>query len=86
MYLSSAKQRALGYLERNLPELTDGYEIAITAYALALAKSSEADLAYGKLLAAARETDGLVYWGRSTITTNRCVLTGSVCLKDQKHV
>ena len=29
MYLSSAKQRALGYLERNLPELTDGYEVTI---------------------------------------------------------
>jgi len=53
------------------PELTDGYEIAITAYALALAKSSEADLAYGKLLAAAKETDGLVYWSRSIIVTNR---------------
>jgi len=44
MFLSSAKQRALGYLERNLPEIKDGYELAITAYALALAKSSEADL------------------------------------------
>lgn len=29
MYLSSAKQRALGYLERNLPELSDGYEVLI---------------------------------------------------------
>jgi hypothetical protein len=29
MYLSSGKQRALGYLERNLPELTDGYEVSI---------------------------------------------------------
>jgi len=71
MFLSTAKQRALGYLERNLPEITDGYELAITTYALALAKSSEADLAYGRLLGSARENDGLVYWGRSIIDTNR---------------
>jgi hypothetical protein len=32
---------------------------------------AEADLAYGKLLASARETDGLVYWSRSAIVTNR---------------
>ena len=30
-----------------------------------------ADLAYGHLMSAAREEGGMVYWGRSDITTNR---------------
>ena len=32
-----------------------------------------ADLAFGHLMSAAREEGGMVYWGRSDITTNRSV-------------
>ncbi len=61
----------IAFWNSHLYKMVNCAQIAITAYALALAKSSEADLAYGKLLASAKETDGLVYWGRSIIRTNR---------------
>lgn len=70
-FSAAARQRAVNYLERNLPKIKDSYELAITAYALALAGSAEADLAYGELLAARKEEGGMVYWGRSPIKTNR---------------
>ena len=35
-----------------------------------------ADLAYGHLMSAAREEGGMVYWGRSDITTNRSIYIG----------
>ena len=57
-FSASSRQRAVRYLERNLPKITDHYELAITAYALALAGSSESDLAYGQLRAIAREEGG----------------------------
>ena len=34
-------------------------------------KSSMADLAFGNLMLAAKEEGGMVYWGRSDISTNR---------------
>jgi len=57
-FSAAARQRAVRYLERNLPKITDHYELAITAYALALAGSAESDLAYGQLRAIAREEGG----------------------------
>ena len=45
--------------------------MAIIAYALALAKSQDADLAYGKLLSMRRQEDGMIYWGKNEIKTNR---------------
>lgn len=71
-FASSGKARAMLYLERNLPSVTDAYELAITTYALALAKSSLADIAYGKMKAAASVSGGgMNYWGRTEIKTNR---------------
>ena len=58
-FSASARQRAVRYLERNLPKITDHYELAITAYALATSGSAESDLAYGQLRAIAREEGGM---------------------------
>ena len=59
------------YLERYVPKLTDPYDLAITAYALALAKSSESDAAYGKLLKNMRSKGGKAYWARADIEVNK---------------
>ena len=69
-YSATSRQRAVKYLERNLPKITDPYDMAITAYALALSRSAEADAAYGKLLQMKREEGGMVYWSPSRIVTN----------------
>ena len=69
-FSASARQRAIKYLERNLPKIKDPYELAITTYALAVTGSAEADLAYGHLKALQKEVGGMVYWGRSDIKTN----------------
>ena len=69
-YSSSARQRARRFLERNLPKITDPYELAIVSYALVLARSPEADAAYGRLLQMKREESGMVYWSPTTINTN----------------
>ena len=58
---------------------SNGYDVAITAYALARANSQDADIAYGKLLSIKREVDGMVYWGKSTITTNRSNILQNTC-------
>jgi CD109 antigen len=69
-FSAAARQRAVRYLERMLAKIEDSYELAITAYALAIAGSSVSDLAYGKLTEKQREEGGMVYWGRSPIETN----------------
>ena len=70
-FSATARQRAMKYLERNLPKITDPYDLAITAYALVLSRSAEADAAYGKLLQMKREEGGMVYWSPTRIVTNR---------------
>ena len=70
-FSAAARQRAVKYLERNLRKIRDSYELAITAYALAVSGSAEADLAYGALMAEKKEEGGMVYWSRSPIQTNR---------------
>ena len=69
-FSASARQRAIKYLERNLPKIKDPYELAITTYALAVTGSAEADFAYSLLKAIQKEEGGMVYWGRSDIKTN----------------
>ena len=72
--MAIGRHRAQTFLQRSLSSYnntTDGYEVAIIAYALALAKSQDADLAYGKLLSMRREEDGMIYWGKNEIKTNR---------------
>ncbi len=69
-YSARARQRATTYLERNLAWITDPYDMALTAYALALSKSSESDAAYGKLLKMKREEAGMAYWSPTKIVHN----------------
>ena len=66
-FSSTGRQRAIKYLERYLNKLTDPYDLAITAYALALAKSSESDAAYGMLLKSMRSKGGRAYWAKTPI-------------------
>jgi CD109 antigen len=70
-FSAAARQRAIRYLERNLPKINDEYEIAVVAYALAVTGSAKSDLAYRKLKGATREEGGMIYWSRSPIKTNR---------------
>jgi CD109 antigen len=58
-----AFQKAVAYLEGALDRTEDAYGVALTAYALELAKSPRAGDAHGKLMALARESDGGIQWG-----------------------
>ena len=58
-------------LERMLPHIKDVYQLCIVSYTLALMKSSEADLAYSKLMNSFSESDGKIYWSPTPITVNR---------------
>ena len=69
-YSSTSRQRAIKYLERNLPRITDPYEMAITSYALALSESPEAGTAYLALKNMKREEGGMVYWSPTKIKPN----------------
>ena len=55
--------RAVAYLEQALPKADDAYTLALGTYALELAKSPKAAEAYGRLMKAAHEADGGLYWG-----------------------
>lgn len=70
-YGSQARHKAIKYLEKQLVSVRDPYEIALVAYALSLARSSEADTAHGMLLSMKREDNGMVYWSRTKIINNR---------------
>ena len=69
-YSAEARQRAVAYLEKSLSKISDPYDLAITTYALALSRSSEADLAFGKLLLMKREESGMAYWSPTKIYYN----------------
>lgn len=71
LYVASAKQRGLAFLERMLAQIDDAYQLCIVTYALALLKSPETDIAYGRLLAASLTDDGKVYWSPTPIKANR---------------
>ena len=58
-----AAGRAVAYLEGRLDTLSDPYALALTAYALELAKSARAGAAYDKLLAAGVEDEEGLHWG-----------------------
>jgi len=70
-YCSTARHRATRYLEKNVANIRSVYDLAITAYALALTKSAEANHAYGRLLKSKISEGGMVYWSPSKINTNR---------------
>ena len=58
-----AAGRAVTYLEGRLDTLSDPYALALTAYALELAKSARAGAAHDKLLAAGVEGEEGLHWG-----------------------
>ena len=71
IHVSTAKQKGLSFLERMLPHIKDVYQLCIVSYTLALMKSSEADLAFSKLMNSFSESGGKIYWSPSPITVNR---------------
>ncbi|KAG7167134.1 CD109 antigen-like 1 [Homarus americanus] len=66
----NARQRATQFLERELDQLWDPYDLAITTYALTLVGSPEREVALKMLEAYARNQDGRMYWSRAPIVTN----------------
>ena len=62
---TAAANKALGWLEGQLAATTDPYALALTAYALDLAKSARAAAARARLLAIATESDEGLSWGDS---------------------
>lgn len=59
--------KAVAYLEKQLGGMTDPYTVAITTYALELAKSPKAADAYNKLMSLAKEDENGMYWGSDII-------------------
>ena len=76
-YASTGRHRAMRYLERALARISNPYDLAITAYALALSRSSEADTAYGRLLTIRRSESGLVYWSPTPTLTTGCAISST---------
>ena len=70
-YINTNKKKMIGSLERMLPHIKDVYQLCIVSYTLALMKSSEADLAFSKLMNSFSESDGKIYWSPTPITVNR---------------
>ena len=75
IFVSTAKQRGMTFLEKCLHEIKDDYALSLVTYSLALLKSPQADIAFGLLLSASREDDGKVYWAPSNISANRYLFT-----------
>ncbi len=62
---TAAAAKATAWLEGQLASITDPYALALTTYALGLAKSSRAAATRNSLLAIARESDEGLSWGDS---------------------
>jgi hypothetical protein len=48
--IATARDKAVAYLKQQLPQITDDYILAMTAYALTLARDSDGDTAFTRLL------------------------------------
>ncbi|KAK7085756.1 hypothetical protein SK128_008452, partial [Halocaridina rubra] len=70
---NTARSRSVRYLEKELKHLRDPYEVAIVSYALSEADSSEKEAAFNTLDRIKREENGLVYWSRESVETNKRV-------------
>ncbi len=60
---TAGSRRAVAYLEGKLGGMTDPYAVAITTYALEMAKSPKAGDAYKQLMALAKEDENGLHWG-----------------------
>ena len=59
--------KAIGYLEKAIDKTDDAYGVALTTYALELAKSPRAEAAHEKLMGMAKETGEGIYWGDQVV-------------------
>jgi CD109 antigen len=59
--------KAVKYLEGKLPQMANAYGVAITAYALELAKSPQANAAHDKLMSMAQEDENGLHWGNPEV-------------------
>jgi CD109 antigen len=64
---NESSNRAITYLEGKLDSMSDPYTVALTAYALELAKSPKAANACEKLISLAREDENGMYWGSEIV-------------------
>jgi CD109 antigen len=55
--------KAIAYLEKNLDGMSDPYTLALTSYALELAKSGQAGKASDMLVKLAKQDENGLYWG-----------------------
>ncbi|KAF8776800.1 CD109 antigen like protein [Argiope bruennichi] len=67
--ISNAKNLAVKYLERRLPQLQDPYQVALVTYALLEAGSVDAEVGFNKLDVMKREKEGMVYWSPEPISS-----------------
>ena len=67
---ASTITNALNYIVSNIDKLDDTYAIAIVAYALQLAKHSQASSVLDKLIARAIVRDGMTYWEKPQAPTS----------------
>ncbi|KAF2360648.1 Alpha-macroglobulin receptor-binding [Trinorchestia longiramus] len=68
---------AVRYLERELPRLSDPYDIAVVAWALTTAGAGGSDLAFERLDLNKRTSDSRIYWSREPIGHNPIVYEDS---------
>ncbi|ROT84000.1 hypothetical protein C7M84_022789 [Penaeus vannamei] len=66
----TARGKAIRYLEQSLQSLWEPYELAITAYALALVNSPSKEVAAKMLERQARVADGKIHWSKKAIESN----------------
>ncbi|OXA61880.1 Complement C3 [Folsomia candida] len=67
---NNAKQNALRFLERSLSDITNPYQIAITAYALTIADSTEKESAFSLLHSVRTEAGEFIYFSPAPVVTN----------------
>ena len=63
---TAAADKAIAYLEGRVPSIDDSYALALTTYALELAKSGAAPQAMTKLMDAAIEDENGLHWSNGT--------------------
>jgi CD109 antigen len=78
--------KAIDYLESKLSEMTDPYAVAITTYALELAKSPEAGDAYNKMMSLAKEDENGLHWGSDIIEAEPLINEGRMMPEFQPDI
>ncbi|XP_069981512.1 CD109 antigen [Penaeus vannamei] len=74
---NSARDRAVGYLERELESLHDPYDVALVSWALTKADSEQKEVAYNMLHRRRREEGNKIYWSREPVDFNPMVYEDS---------